>query len=331
MAGCDGHPGVTVISVTGELLGKHAADFHAGLTEVGGIVMRLRDGKQTTIWLHEAGVRIGQDGQLPTQAIEMLKGLNLPLQLVPALQLANLAVSAAGFALVLRRLGQLDRKLDTVLGRLAEVGEDVRWVRDVLDAGLLARLNAATRKLSLPVFDDPAARRAIFHDLVDIGEALDARRDLLLTNQRALAQSELFEVYTDYLAQCIRLQLSTAWVLGSDESAILLGEEWAARLDLSAERLVGAVRSGTGDLAALATFATLSDDHRRAAGATAASLRATAGAVGQATARLRLCSEHRITPAMLAKIDADHPGQLVLLEVSRSDDAVPIGNASPAR
>lgn len=253
-----------------------------------------------------------------SQPLKMLDTLNMPATVLPALQVANIAVSAAGFAMVLHKLGELDHKLDNILSHLSNIGQDVRWVREILDADLLARIKAITYRLSIPALDDPIELRAALRDLIDASEILNDRRALLFTNGQALSEGRLLGLYSDYLSHCIQLQLSTCWRLDDPESAIKIGRNWTERLSETADRLIAPIRAGTDSIAHLALFASLPEDRRKTAEIANTTLRHTVIAIEHQTERLTLFAEHGVRPADLAAINAAHPDQLILLEFSNA-------------
>lgn len=259
------------------------------------------------------------DGSASGQPLQMLESAGMLSTLLPALQVANIAVSAAGTALVLRKLGQLDRKLDVVLNELRTIGEDARWIREVLDADLLARIRAAARRLSLPVLGTPEELRAALRDLIDAGEILDERRSLLLANGRGLAETRVIETYAGYLGHCVQMQLATCWRLGDAASAIEIGRDWAERFSEASAGIGEPILAGTENVRQLARYAALPGDRRKSAAAAARTLRAAAVAVQRQAERIEALDAHGLRASDLDAIEAAYPGRLVLLEFSEAD------------
>lgn len=313
---------MTVITIELEVPDWISDGLAAGTLErVGGVIRDAEGRRSTRAWLREA---VGSGDQavgdlVPPQASHMLEQLGMGVQALPVLQLANLAVSAAGFALVLHRLGELDRKIDTIAERMRSVGKDVRWTRDLLDRDLLARVRAATRKLALDAFADPTASRAVLGDLIDIAETLDGRRDLLLDSGTAYADAELFAVYSEHLATCIRLQLGLAWRIGPAEQAVALARDWAGRLGNAAGRLEAPIRAGLADPAAFRRFIALDDGRRSASGANRQALRELSADIEQQAMFIETCHAAGLAARDLEALDIAHSGSLMLIGVDGSE------------
>lgn len=240
------------------------------------------------------------------------KMLNLPgaaSQALAGLQVANLVVSVAGFAILAGKLNALDRKVERLLAGLRNIGRDVNWVREVLDADLVARLRAIARQLSLPVLDCSARRQAVLGDLVTIGELFDARRGLLLSRREALADAGLFALYSEYLESCIHLQLATAWQLNSPESALILGRDWTERLKVAADQFAAPVRTGAKNVRDLATYATLDASQHATACEASGRLSQLSKRVANQTKQIGIAVCHNLRVADLATYASAHPGQ----------------------
>ncbi|MGP5977023.1 hypothetical protein ACTX06_31405 [Pseudomonas aeruginosa] len=111
---------------------------------IGGVIRRVGD-KQIVMWLQE-GVLLERDTaeqllkqgaeqvQLLRQQAEQLQLLGVQQQMIMGLQVANLAVSVAGFALTLYKLQGIENKLKHMDGKLDDIRQGVEW----LDASGLA-------------------------------------------------------------------------------------------------------------------------------------------------------------------------------------------------
>src|SRR5262245_26542925 len=85
-----------------------------------------------------------QVGDLAPQLMQALGPLQLTSGVGAVASIAGLGVSVAGFALVLRRLGQLEHNLNEALGRLKAEVERVQLTLDLLN---MAELRSAWEQL----------------------------------------------------------------------------------------------------------------------------------------------------------------------------------------
>lgn len=104
---------------------------------IGGVIRRVGD-KQIVMWLQE-GVLLERDTaeqllkqgaeqvQLLRQQAEQLQLLGVQQQMIMGLQVANLAVSVAGFALTLYKLQGIENKLKHMDGKLDDIRHPKRY------------------------------------------------------------------------------------------------------------------------------------------------------------------------------------------------------------
>ncbi|MBG5721777.1 hypothetical protein I5E67_31715 [Pseudomonas aeruginosa] len=124
---------------------------------IGGVIRRVGD-KQIVMWLQE-GVLLERDTaeqllkqgaeqvQLPRQQAEQLQLLGVQQQMIMGLQVANLAVSVAGFALTLYKLQGIENKLKHMDGKLDDIRQGVEWLDARQMIGRLAPLHASLQHL----------------------------------------------------------------------------------------------------------------------------------------------------------------------------------------
>lgn len=134
---------------------------------------------------------------LPPLVARQLGMLGVQLNHVFGLQLLNFGVTVAGFAMVLHRINELDRKLDRVMSDLQVIKGQIDWMDRRADLELTAQLIANLRAA------DWAEKTGRFGELVPVRRALDlseTRHRLLLTEmaQRGVAYL-LHDVYTAHI------------------------------------------------------------------------------------------------------------------------------------
>ena len=89
------------------------------LERVGGVVRRVGD-KKIVVWLTEAGAEVSREAGLPSI-------LNSP-QMLMGMQVANLAVSVAGFALIYHKLQQVQRQIEGIDQKLQALSDAHAWL-----------------------------------------------------------------------------------------------------------------------------------------------------------------------------------------------------------
>lgn len=127
------------------------------LERVGGVIRKIGD-KQIVMWLQE-GVLLerdtaeqllkqgGEQIQLLRQQSEQLMQLGVQQQMLMGLQVANLAVSVVGFALVLHKLQGIERQLTSMDRKLDHIRQGVEWLDAKQLIERLAPLHSALQHL----------------------------------------------------------------------------------------------------------------------------------------------------------------------------------------
>ncbi len=298
---------MTTITVELEIPEWVATGLGDGTLERIGGVVRNRSGKKSVrAWLLDTGGAGSEQGSRILQSLDMLG---------PALQITNMAVTAVGFAMVLHRLGELDRKLDEVVDRLQAIGRDVRWTRDVIDRDLIARVRGAVTKLRLNAFADPASSRLILGDLIDIAESLDGRRMLLLEREEAYEEPGVFGVYSEYLTVCIQVQGALAWRLGPPGEAATLMDDWSRRLSAAARRLEDPIRAAIADPTRPSRLALLEERHRINTARNLHALRTAADEIEVQGALIRACDTSGLTADDVTALGAQHADKIMLISL----------------
>ncbi|MCY1082624.1 hypothetical protein [Archangium lansingense] len=171
----------------------------------GGVVQRV-DGP-VVMWLREAGgLREVLEKQPAPSANEALQGAlaraGVPMTSAVVLPALQLGLTAIGFALLYRKLGCIQERLDEVLNRLAELKLEVSWLNRRADAAVFARSAAAiesaqwaerTGRLEQLVTLRHAFTEACAHHQALLAEALRAGR--------AHAHAEAYGAHLMALAQ----------------------------------------------------------------------------------------------------------------------------------
>ena len=106
--------------------GSRSGEIAAWLRESGGLLEPLRNGTPAPSLLRPELERIGAG-----------------MQGMVGLQILTLSVVAIGFALVLRRLSQLDQKLDEALRGIGRIESQIAWLDRRLDMEMQAKVTAA--------------------------------------------------------------------------------------------------------------------------------------------------------------------------------------------
>ncbi|RRW39157.1 hypothetical protein EGJ52_24935 [Pseudomonas luteola] len=127
------------------------------LERVGGVIRKVSD-KQIVMWLQE-GVLLERDTaeqlleqgseqiQLLREQADQLQLLGVHQQILMGLQVANLAVSVAGFALTLYKLQGIENQLKHMDGKLDSIRRGVEWLNAKQMIERLAPLDAALQHL----------------------------------------------------------------------------------------------------------------------------------------------------------------------------------------
>lgn len=111
---------MTNISVVFEVSAEIAKGLADGsLERIGGVVRRVGD-KKIVVWLTETGKDLSKENRIPSI-------LSSP-QMLMGVQVANLAVNVAGFALIYHKLQQVERQLNGIDKKLVSLAGDQDWL-----------------------------------------------------------------------------------------------------------------------------------------------------------------------------------------------------------
>ena len=141
---------------------------NGSLKRVGGVIQD-KQGK-IRAWLREGGqISLEQPSEVLTQQIPQL-GMSGGIMM--GLQVANLAVSAAGFALIYRKLQKVEQQLSSVSGQLVKVDKDIAWLDHKEMVKQVARIATALQILQeTELYNDPdSASHLIVAALKDLHE-----------------------------------------------------------------------------------------------------------------------------------------------------------------
>ena len=114
---------------------------------VGGVV-RKSGSKQVVTWLGEIGDKATEQSEIPSQLPGNLQSILSNSQIAMGLQVANLAVSAAGFAAVLYKLHIVEQKINEANARLQNLHVDQQWLDSKQCLAHLAVISAGSRQIS---------------------------------------------------------------------------------------------------------------------------------------------------------------------------------------
>ena len=310
------------ISVTFSIPAWVQEGIASGSLERHGSIIRKAIGKKSVrFWLRTAEGILPEAGSssIPPQAMDMLKQLGTSTNAIAGLQIVNIAASVASTIIVMHKLNKLERKLDEILAELKTLSRDIGWTREMLDGDLFARMRAAARKLSLPLFaNDQHSLRLILSELIDVGEMLHARRDLILGRGEAYSEAELFGVYSQNLELCLQLQLGVAWRVGSAAEAATLARDWSTRLDFAIEQLKAPAEQSLTNMSYMGQLVSAGESGRAVTVQNVRALRSVSARVAEQTVLLEACAQAGLTPGDLDDLDAKHAGKLMLIELSGS-------------
>lgn len=142
-------------------------EIEKGLAEgtyerVGGVIRKTGD-KQVVTWLSEVGENLPEESQIPSI-------LSSP-QLLMGLQVANIAVSVAGFAMIHHKLRQVERQLQGIDQKLADIARAQNWLdKKTLIGQLAPTISAMNTLASVHRMDD---ERLIRDKLASADDRLD--------------------------------------------------------------------------------------------------------------------------------------------------------------
>ncbi len=167
----------------------------------GGVIQRAKN-NEIVMWLRE-GKRLrqlepGKRPQLSPEVVQQLQSLAQGNQALMVVQAANLAVNVIGFALVMRKLHAMDKKLDQIVDQLGALAGEMSWLDRRKDIELLSRVVAAleqaewAERTGRAEAQLPAVRAQLVRAFAHYTLLLDAMHD----NQRAHSYPELYAEYT---------------------------------------------------------------------------------------------------------------------------------------
>ena len=125
---------------------------NGSLERIGGVI-RDKQGKIRALLSEGEKINLEQPSDLLAQQMSQL---GMSSSIMMGLQVANLAVSAAGFALVHRKLQKVEQQLSNVSGQLVKVDKDIAWLDQKEMVKQVARIAAALQTLQeSELYNDP--------------------------------------------------------------------------------------------------------------------------------------------------------------------------------
>ena len=150
---------MTSISIVFELSQEVLDGLASGKYERVGGVVRTTDGKKVVTWLTEIGEAAPDTDGLPS----ILSGSNM----IMGMQVANMAVSAAGTALIYRKLLQIEQQIQGLSGQLGQVSKDLDWLDHKHLLQHLAPVSSALNEIrGIPLLKD----QALAHDKLTLAD-----------------------------------------------------------------------------------------------------------------------------------------------------------------
>jgi len=188
---------INVVFELSEEIAKGLAD--GTLERVGGVIRHVGN-KKIVVWLTEAGAEASEKSGLPSI-------LSSP-QMLMGLQVANLAVNVAGFALIYRKLQQVQRQIEGIDQKLQALSEAHAWLEKKHLIEHLAPMCSALEALSSIHYiqDQETSKSKLLHADSKLEDASIYFRNVLgemLVNKLEQERPEEFAV-------CYR-----AWVMAS--------------------------------------------------------------------------------------------------------------------
>lgn len=182
------------LTVALELPQQFRAGLNDGTLQLFGGIIRDNQGRIRAL-LTEGRELAGLGGRgLPLDAsllTDALGSVQTAVRLANGLGILNLAVSAAGFAMAMRRLDGITDQLKGVLEKLEQMHEDIKWIRGFQIAELLGSFDSA---IDMAIYAHRLHDRALF--IAARRKAFEVRRILhrclhgLLESGRALKNHE---------------------------------------------------------------------------------------------------------------------------------------------
>jgi hypothetical protein len=207
---------MTNISVVFELSAEIAKGLADGTLErVGGVIRTVGD-KKIVVWLTEAGEAASQGSGIPSI-------LTSP-QMLMGMQVANLAVSVAGFALIYNKLQQVERQLQGIDQKLVALTEAQDWLDKKHLIGHLAPICGALGTLSgIHLIQDKSVAEA---KLISADNKLDDANIFFRSILGEMLAKKMEQERPEEFAACYR-----AWLMASQgriQTMAVLGEIQAA-------------------------------------------------------------------------------------------------------
>lgn len=228
---------------------------------VGGVVRHVAEkghprAGQVVCWLREtsglrdqlAEVEAGSPLSLPVEAQEALTGIGAQLQAIGALQVLNLGVSVAGFALVMHRLNRIDEKLSGMIDELRAIRQEVEWIGVRADFDPIFKITAAAEiarmaEVSLPAREAAVeyreARRVFTASRAEIAVLIR----LLVSNRQHWERPHILDLYVRLQIAALCAEIRTALLL--DQHRFAVEASRAGRADIRATRAVYDASLGT--------------------------------------------------------------------------------------
>lgn len=153
---------------------------------------------QVEMWLKETGSALEgiQSPVVPPLLASQMRALQMSTNIIMGMQVLNLGVMIAGFAILSVKLQRIDTKLDLVLRQIGQLQEEFTWLNKRLDADVLAKLVAALKHAEWAErtgrFDEMASVR---RSLVEAETHYQLLMQALFDNQKAHKYSALFVSY----------------------------------------------------------------------------------------------------------------------------------------
>ena len=188
---------INVVFELSEEIAKGLAD--GTLERVGGVIRRVGN-KKIVVWLTEAGAEASEKSGLPSI-------LSSP-QMLMGLQVANLAVNVAGFALIYRKLQQVQRQIEGVDQKLQALSEAHAWLEKKHLIEHLAPMCSALEALSsIHYIQDQETSKS---KLLDADSKLENASIYFRNVLREMLVNKLEQERPEEFAVCYR-----AWVMAS--------------------------------------------------------------------------------------------------------------------
>lgn len=174
--------------------------IHSGDMKRRGGVIQNTNG-QVEMWLKETGrwkntLGAVREPILPPQLTSQMNTLQMSTNITMGLQVLNLGVMVAGFAILGAKLNRIDAKLAQVLRGIEELQQEFAWLNRRLDAAALAKLVAAMKHAEWAESTGRLVELANTRkDLVEAESYYQQLLQAMFDNQQAHKYSILFTSY----------------------------------------------------------------------------------------------------------------------------------------